>query len=141
MSVATIGLDLAKSVFQVHGVDATGKVVVRRKLRRCEVTRFFASLLPCLVGMEACGSAHFWARELKRLGHNVKLMPPQHVRPYVKTNKNDAADAEAICEAVTRPSMRVVPIKAAIGPITASAIVATVADAAQFGSGRQFAAW
>lgn len=247
MSVTTIGLDLAKSVFQVHGVDATGKVVVRRKLRRCEVTRFFANLSPCLVGIEACGSAHFWARELKRLGHDVKLMPPQYVRPYVKTNKNDAADAEAICEAVTRPSMRFVPIKAAeqqavllmhrarellirqrtmlanalrahmaefgivvpkgiqrlpklataiddadedqlpvlarpvlrmlrdqiqditarilaieheilrwhrdnaasqrlatipgVGPITASAIVATVADAAQFGSGRQFAAW
>ena len=111
MEIATIGLDLAKHWFQVHGVDVQGQVVVRRKLRRGEVVTFFASLEPCLVGMEACATAHHWARELRALGHQVKLMPPAYVKAYVKRNKNDAADAEAICEAVTRPSMRFVPVK------------------------------
>jgi transposase len=107
--VTTIGLDLAKSVFQVHGVDAAGGVVVRRKLRRSALLEFFAALPPTLVGMEACGGAHHWARELTRLGHTVRLMPPAYVKPYVKQGKTDAADAEAICEAVTRPTMRFVP--------------------------------
>ena len=106
-----IGLDLAKQVFQVHGVDDVGTMVLRKRLWRSEVTRFLAALSPCLVGIEACGSGHHWARELRRFGHNVRLMPPQYVRPYVKTNKHDAADAEAICEAVQRPSMCFVPIK------------------------------
>lgn len=109
--VTTIGLDLAKNVFQVHGIDEQGKVRVRKQLRRKEVLAFFTQLAPCLVGMEACGSAHYWGRELQALGHTVKLMSPQFVKPYVKSNKNDARDAEAICEAVTRPSMRFVPIK------------------------------
>jgi transposase len=109
--ITTIGLDLAKNVFQVHGVDATGRVVLRRKLRRAEVLDFFVTLPPATVGMEACGGAHFWARELGRLGHEVRLMPPAYVRPYVKRGKTDAADAEAICEAVTRPNMRFVPAK------------------------------
>jgi transposase len=108
-----IGLDVAKHVFQVHGVDSTGKPVLRKRLRRSELTRFFAAMSPCIVGLEACGSGHHWARELRRFGHDVRLMPPQYVRPYVKTNKHDAADAEAICEAVQRPSMRFVPIKEA----------------------------
>ena len=107
----TIGLDLAKSVFQVHGIDAAGGVVLRRKLRRPELLEFFAALPPALVGMEACGGAHYWARELTRLGHTVRLMPPAYVKPYVKRGKTDAADAEAICEAVTRPTMRFVPAK------------------------------
>lgn len=111
MQITTIGLDLAKHWFQVHGVDASGQVVVRRKLRRSEVLGFFQSLAPCLIGMEACATAHHWARELMALGHSVKLMPPAYVKAYVKRNKNDAADAEAICEAVTRPSMRFVPVK------------------------------
>jgi transposase len=111
MQVSTIGLDLAKHWFQVHGVDASGAVAVRRKLRRSEVLSFFQSLQPCLVGIEACATAHYWARELIELGHEVKLMPPAYVKAYVKRNKNDAADAEAICEAVTRPSMRFVPVK------------------------------
>jgi transposase len=111
MQITTIGLDLAKSWFQVHGVDADGKVAVRRKLRRSEVISFFKSLPPCLIGIEACATAHHWARELIALGHEVKLMPPAYVKAYVKRNKNDAADAEAICEAVTRPSMRFVPVK------------------------------
>jgi len=109
--VVTIGLDLAKSVFQVHGVDAAGAVIVRRKLRRAQLLAFFARLPACLVGVEACASAHHWARELTALGHDVKLMPAQYVKPYVKRGKNDAADAEAICEAVTRPTMRFVAIK------------------------------
>jgi transposase len=109
--VSTIGLDLAKSVFQVHGIDAAGRVVVRRQLRRGEVLGFFARLRPCLVGMEACATAHHWGRELIRLGHTVKLMPPAYVKPYVKRGKTDAADAEAIAEAVTRPSMRFVAVK------------------------------
>jgi transposase len=109
--VSTIGLDLAKNVFQVHGVDVEGKVLVRRPLRRAEVLPFFAKLPPCLVGMEACGTAHHWARELTRLGHTVKLMLPAYVKPYVKRGKTDAADAEAIAEAVGRPTMRFVAIK------------------------------
>jgi transposase len=111
MEITTIGLDLAKRVFQVHGVDATGKVIVRKALRRAQVLPFFAKLPPCLIGMEACGTSHHWARELSGLGHTVKLMPPAYVKAYVKRGKTDAADAEAICEAVTRPSMRFVPIK------------------------------
>src|SRR3974390_3281048 len=110
-TITTIGLDLAKKVFQVHGVDAEGKVVVARKLRRKEVLAFFAKLPPCLVGMEACGSAHYWAREINKLGHTVKLMPPKYVKAYVKRGKTDAIDAAAICEAVTRPSMSFVPVK------------------------------
>ena len=109
--VSTIGLDLAKSVFQVHGVDVAGRVVVRRQLRRGEVLAFFARLRPCLIGMEASATAHYWGRELMKLGHVVKLMPPAYVKPYVKRGKTDAADAEAIAEAVTRPTMRFVAIK------------------------------
>jgi len=111
--VVTIGLDLAKSVFQVHGVDGAGEVVVRRQIRRSQLLQFFARQPACLVGMEACASSHYWARELAALGHDVKLMPAQYVKPYVKRGKNDAADAEAICEAVTRPTMRFVAIKTA----------------------------
>jgi len=109
--VATIGLDIAKSVFQVHGVDAEGGVVIRQKLTRARLLKFFEKLAPCLVGIEACGTAHHWARELIGLGHDVRLMPPSYVKPYVKRQKNDMADAEAICEAVTRPTMRFVPVK------------------------------
>jgi transposase len=109
--VTTVGLDLAKNLFQVHGADAQGRPVLKRRLAREEVLEFFADLPPCLVGLEACAAAHYWARELRKLGHEVRLMPPQYVRPYVKTNKHDAADAEAICEAVTRPGMRFVPVK------------------------------
>jgi transposase len=109
--VATIGLDIAKSVFQVHGVDAEGVVVIQRRLTRARVLPFFEKLAPCLVGMEACATAHHWARQLRALGNEVRLMPPAYVRPYVKRQKNDAADAEAICEAVTRPSMRFVEVK------------------------------
>lgn len=109
--ITTIGLDLAKSVFQVHAVTAGGQIVVRRALRRSQVLEFFRNTEPCLVGMEACGSAHYWANAIGELGHNVKLMPPAYVKPYVKRSKTDAADAEAICEAVTRPTMRFVPIK------------------------------
>jgi len=109
--ITTIGLDLAKNVFQVHGVDETGTVVVVKRLRRGQVIGFFASLPQCLIGMEACATAHHWARELAALGHAVRLMPPQYVKAYVKRNKNDAADAAAICEAVKRPSMRFVPVK------------------------------
>ena len=107
----TIGLDIAKSVFQVHGIDAEGKVLVRRKLKRRYVLAFFEKLPPCLVGIEACATSHHWSRELKALGHNVRLMPPAYVKPYVKRQKNDAADAEAICEAVTRANMRFVETK------------------------------
>lgn len=113
MKIATIGLDLAKHWFQVHGVDEHGQTIVRRKLRRSEVIAYFGSLAPCLVGMEACATAHHWAREVTAMGHEVRLMPPGYVKAYVKRNKNDAADAEAICEAVTRPSMRFVPVKTA----------------------------
>lgn len=111
MEIMTIGLDLAKSIFQVHGVDASGKAVVRKALRRAQVLAFFSKLSPCLVGIEACGTSHHWARELIKLGHDVRLMPPAYVKPYVKRGKTDAADAEAICEAVTRPTMRFVPVK------------------------------
>ena len=111
--ITTIGLDIAKSVFQVHAISATGTVLVRRQLKRRYVVQFFANLRPCLVGIEACATAHHWGRELEKLGHRVRLMPPRYVKPYVKRNKNDAADAEAICEAVTRPNMRFVPIKTA----------------------------
>ena len=110
--ITTIGLDLAKNVFQVHGIDGAGKVLVRKQLRRSEVLRFFAALPPCLVGMEACGTAHYWARELSRLGHTVRLMPPAYVKPYVKRGKTDAADA-ADAEALTRPTMRFVAVKSA----------------------------
>ena len=110
--VVTIGLDIAKSVFQLHGVDAAGAVLLRKRLARSRMLAFFEKQAPCLVGIEACGSAHYWGRELSRLGHEVRLIPPSYVKPYVKRQKNDAADAEAICEAVTRPSMRFVPIKA-----------------------------
>jgi len=109
--ITTIGLDIAKSVFQVHGIDATGEVVLRRRLTRARVVPFFAKLAPCLVGIEACASAHYWARELKKLGHDARLMPPSYVKPYVKRQKNDTADAEAICEAVSRPTMRFVEVK------------------------------
>jgi len=111
MEITTIGLDLAKSVFQVHGVDATGQVVIRRSLRRAQMLPFFTRLPSCLIGMEACGTSHYWARELIKLGHQVRLMPPAYVKPYVKRGKTDAADAEAICEAVTRPTMRFVAVK------------------------------
>jgi transposase len=113
MQITTIGLDIAKNVFQVHGIDAAEKVVVRKQLRRGQMMKFFAVLPPCLVGMEACATAHYWARELTRLGHEVRLMPAKDVKAYVKRNKNDAADAEAICEAVRRPTMRFVRAKSA----------------------------
>ena len=109
--IVTAGLDLAKNVFQVHAIGSDGEIVVRRKLRRAEVIRFFSDMPPCLVGMEACASAHHWARELMALGHEVRLMPPAYVKPYVERGKTDAADAEAICEAVTRPTMRFVAVK------------------------------
>jgi transposase len=111
MQVTTIGVDLAKSVFQVHGIDSGGQTVIRKKLRRSEVTRFFAGLEPCLVGMEACATSHHWARQIAALGQEVRLMPAAYVKAYVRRQKNDAADAEAICEAVTRPTMRFVPVK------------------------------
>jgi len=111
MKITTVGIDLAKDVFQVHGVDAHGKAVLRKQLKRKDVVSFFANLEPCLIGMEACGSSHYWARKLAALGHTVRLMAPQFVKPYVKTNKSDRNDAEAICEAVARPNMRFVPVK------------------------------
>jgi transposase len=111
MKITTVGIDLAKNVFQVHAVDERGKTVLRKQLRRTQVAIFFGNLPPCVIGMEACASAHYWGRTLQRLGHTVRLMAPQFVKPYVKTNKNDVADAEAICEAVNRPNMRFVPIK------------------------------
>src|SRR5881227_2843949 len=110
-TVTTIGLDIAKSVFQVHAVDAAGQVLIRRQLKRRYVLAFFQKLPPCLVGIEACASSHYWSRELQALGHTVRLMPPAYVKPYVKRQKNDTADAEAICEAVTRSNMRFVPTK------------------------------
>ena len=113
MQITTIGLDIAKNVFQVHGIDTAEKVVVRKQLRRGQVMKFFEALPPCLVGMEACASAHYWARELTKLGHEMRLMPAKDVKAYVKRNKNDAADAEAICEAVRRPTMRFVQVKSA----------------------------
>ena len=111
MKITTVGIDLAKNVFQVHGVDERGKAVLKKQLKRHQVLAFFSNMPPCLMGMEACGGAHFWARRLQAQGHTVRLMAPQFVKPYVKSNKNDAADAEAICEAVGRPNMRFVPIK------------------------------
>jgi len=111
MNITTVGIDLAKNVFQVHAVDGRGKVVLRKQLKRSQVASFFVNLPPCLIGVEACASAHHWGRTLERFGHTVRLMAPQFVKPYVKTNKNDVADAEAICEAVNRPNMRFVPIK------------------------------
>src|SRR6478672_9089011 len=110
-TITTIGLDIAKSVFQIHGVGADGQVVIRRQVKRRYVLVFFSKLPPCLVGIEACASSHHWSRELKALGHTVRLMPPAYVKPYVKSQKNDAADAEAICEAVTRANMRFVATK------------------------------
>src|SRR3954453_24089151 len=109
--VTTVGLNIAKNLCQVHGADAQGRPVLRRRLARGKVLEFFATLPACLVGLEACGAANYWARELAKLGHTVRLMPPQYVRPYVKTNKHDAADAEACCKAVQRPGMRFVPVK------------------------------
>lgn len=113
MQITTIGLDIAKNVFQVHGIDGAEEVVVRKQLRRGQVIQFFRDLPPCLVGLEACATAHHWARELAKLGHEVRLMPARDVKAYVKRNKNDAADAAAICEAVRRPTMRFVPVKSA----------------------------
>ena len=111
MKITSVGIDLAKNVFQLHAVDERGKIVLRRQLRRDQMAAFFANLPPCLIGMEACGSAHYWARTLQSFGHTARLMSPQFVKPYVKSNKNDVADAEAICEAVARPNMRFVPVK------------------------------
>lgn len=111
MQITTVGLDLAKNVFQVHGVTRQGKTVLKKQLKRDRVSEFFVNLPPCLIGMEACGGAHHWARKLQAMGHTVRLMAPQFVKPYVKSNKTDAADAEAICEAVARPNMRFVPMK------------------------------
>ena len=111
MKITTVGLDLAKNVFQFHGVDEAGEVVVRKTLRRRQMMPFFSKLEPCLIGIEACGTSHYWARELEQLGHRVKMMPPAYVKAYVKRGKTDASDAEAICEAVTRPTMRFVAIK------------------------------
>src|SRR5215472_107483 len=113
VQVTTIGLDIAKHVFQVHGIDANEKVIVRKQLRRGQVLAFFKALPPCLIGMEACATAHYWAREVTKLGHRVRLMPARDVKAYVKRNKNDAADAEAICEAVRRPTVRFVEVKSA----------------------------
>ena len=118
--VVVVGLDIAKSVFQVHGVDADEEVVVRRRLRRSRVLPFFATLEPCRIGIEACATGHHWARELGGLGHDVRLMAPSYVKPYVKRQKNDAADAEAICEAVSRPIMRFVPVKTVARRTTAT---------------------
>ena len=112
--ITTIGLDLAKMVFQVHATDDEGRPVLRRKLRRAQVHGFFAELPSCVIGLEACATAHHWARELQALGHEVRLIPPQYVKPFVKTNKNDASDAEAICEALMRPTMRFAPIKSEV---------------------------
>ena len=111
MNIKRVGIDLAKDVFQIHGVDSQEKVIVRKQLRRSQMLAYFGKIQPCLIGMEACGGAHYWARELQKQGHTVKLMAPQFVKPYVKSNKNDANDAEAICEAVARPTMRFVAIK------------------------------
>ncbi|CDH20682.1 transposase (fragment) [Xenorhabdus bovienii str. kraussei Quebec] len=113
MTVITIGIDLAKNLFQIHGVDENGKCKLKKRIKRSQMSTFFVNMSPCIIGMEACAGSHYWARILTAQGHNVKLMPPQFVKPYVKTNKNDMADAEAICEAVTRPNMRFVSIKTA----------------------------
>jgi transposase len=151
-TTTTVGFDIAKSVFQVHGVDAVGQVIVRRQLKRRQVIAFFQKLPPCLVGIEACASSHYWSRELQALGHRVRLMPPAYVKPYVKRQKNDAADAEAICEAVTRTSMLMAWHRSnqtskrlncipGVGPLLATALVASVADPKTFRSGRNFSAW
>ena len=116
---STIGLDLAKQVFQVHGADATGAVVFRKRLRRTAVLQFFAAQAPCRVAMEACASSHYWGRELSRIGHEVRLIPPAYVKPFVKRQKSDAADAEAICEASQRPTMRFVQIKSEVAQAAA----------------------
>src|SRR6186713_3655113 len=113
MQITTIGLDIAKNVFQIHGIDGAEKVIVRKQLRRGQVMAFFEALAPCVVGMEACATSHYWARELTKLGHQVRLMPAKDVKAYIKRNKNDAADAAAICEAVRRPTMRFVQVKSA----------------------------
>lgn len=111
MKLTTIGIDLAKNVLQVHGTDDKGRAVLKKQLKRAQVLSFFGNLKPCRIGMEACGSAHYWGRKLQVLGHTVQLIPPQYVKPFVKRNKNDAADAEAICEAMARPNMPSVPLK------------------------------
>jgi transposase len=142
MEITTIGIDLAKNVFQLPGVTKHGKISLRRQLRRDQMAAFFANLPPCLIGMEACGSAHQWARKLQTLGQTVKLMAPQFVKPYVKSNKNDAADAGAICKAVARPTMRFAPIKN-IEQQTVLSLhrVRQGFDARNFDNGRQLAAW
>ena len=141
--VITIGLDIAKSVFQAHGVDEAGAVVIRKRVSRAKLLEFFASLQPCLVGIEACPAAHHWGRELQALGHTVKLMPPSYVKAYLKRSKNDANDAAAICEAVTRPSMRFVQdegatgrLDAAPGPTVAGASAHDVEQRHTWASGR-----
>jgi transposase len=139
MDITIIGLDLAKSIFQVHAIDDTGEAVVRKALRRSQLLPFFAKLRPCLIGMEACGTSHHWGRELTKLGHEVRLMPPAYVKPYVKRGKTDAADAEAICEAVSRPTMRFVPVKSTEQQ-AALALHRTRDLPERFRSGRQFAA-
>jgi len=111
MDITTVGIDIAKRIFQIHGVNKNGKTVLKKKLMRDQVLIFMSNLPKCLVGIEACGGANYWAREISKLGHEVKLMAPQFVKPYVKTNKNDQADSESICEAVSRPNMRFVPVK------------------------------
>jgi len=135
MQISTIGLDLAKHVFQVHGIDADEKIVVRKQLRRSQVVAFFEKVPPCLVGIEACASAHHWARELEKLGHTVRLMPASDVKAYVKRNKNDAADAAAICEAVRRPTVRSdgaqIPDRLAAGHRGEDPSATSKADAAQ----------
>ena len=181
MTITIMGLDLAKSVFQVHGIDEDGNAVLVKKLHRKQMLPFFSKLPPCLIGVEACGTAHYWARTLAAMGHEVRLIPPSYVKAYVKRGKSDTLDAEAICEAVQRPTMRFVPVKSVeqrgilmthrarsllvrqrtmlanalrahmaelgfvanpgLGTITATAIAATVTDAEQISSGRQFAAW
>ena len=134
MKITTVGIDLAKNVFQVHGIDERGTIMLRKQLRRDQVATFFANLSPGVIGMEACGSAHYWARKLQGFGHIVRLMAPQFVKPYVKTNKNDVADAEAICEAVARPNMRFVPLKS-VGQQAALALHLLLRD---FAEGTQF---
>src|SRR6476620_10335879 len=140
--ITTIGLDLAKHVFQVHGVDAQGTTVLRKRLRRGQVLAFFSRIPRCVVGLEACATAHYWARELGVLGHEVRLMPAQYVKPYIKRNKHDAADAEAICEAVGRPTMRFVP--ATGDPVAASwprAVGAPAHDAGECVAGTSGGVW